>query len=90
MFKKQNQGKRSKAILWKQTPAFNDTFVTYAYYAGHTVNMVSVDNFDHFLSCLSEPSQKDSYFTEVPFISIFITIMIWVTTSLNPFWPFLG
>jgi ABC-type sugar transport system permease subunit len=69
-------------VLWKQTPEFSDTFVTYAYHAGHAVNMVSVDNFDHFLSCLSEPSQKDSYFIEVLFNSIFIAI-IYVVLQLS-------
>lgn len=69
-------------MLWKQTPEFSDTFVTYAYHAGHAVNMVSVDNFDHFLSCLSEPSQKDSYFIEVLFNSIFIAI-IYVVLQLS-------
>ena len=69
-------------MLWKQTPEFSDTFVTYAYHAGHAVNMVSVDNFDHFLSCLSEPSQKDSYFIEVLFNYIFIAI-IYVVLQLS-------
>ena len=68
---KQNQAKRSKAVLWKQTPEFNDTCVTYAYYAGHAVNMVSVENFDYFLNCLYEPSQKDSQVIEVLFLHTF-------------------
>ena len=68
---KQNQARRSKAVLWKQTPEFNDTFVTYANYAGHAVNMVSVENFDYFLNCLCEPSQKDSQIMEVLFLYTF-------------------
>ena len=68
---KQNQARRSKAVLWKQTPEFNDTFVTYAYYAGHAVNMVSVENFDYFLNCLCEPSQQDSQIIEVLFLYTF-------------------
>ena len=57
--------------MWKQTPEFNDTFVTYAYYAGHAVNMVSVENFDYFLNCLCEPSQKDLQIIEVLFLYTF-------------------
>ena len=64
---KQNQVKRSKAVLWKQTPDFKDTCDTYAHYAGHAVNVVSVENFDHFLNSLSEPSQKVSQLLEVLF-----------------------
>ena len=55
---KQNQVRRSEAVLWKQTPDFKDTCDTYAHYAGHAVNVVSVENFDHFLNSLSEPSQR--------------------------------
>ena len=65
---KQNQVRRSKAVLWKQTPDFKDTCDTYAHYAGHAVNVVSVENFDHFLNSLSEPSQKDSQLLEVLFL----------------------
>ena len=49
-------------MLWKQTPKFEDTFVTYAHFAGHAVNMVAVENFDSFLNSLCEPSQKDLQF----------------------------
>ena len=61
-------------MLWKQTPEFEDTFVTYAHFAGHAVNMVAVENFDSFLNSLCEPSQKDSQFIEVfAFIFIYFT-----------------
>jgi len=62
-------------VLWKQTPKFEDTFVTYAHFAGHAVNMVAVENFDSFLNSLCEPSQKDSQFIEV-FAFIYVSFKV--------------
>ena len=70
-------------MLWKQTPKFEDTFVTYAHFAGHAVNMVAVENFDNFLNSLCEPSQKDSQFIEVfAFIFIYFTKYVDITNLL--------
>ena len=44
--------RKDQPVLWQQTPGFNETMETYAYYANHVVKTLCVNDFEHFLNGL--------------------------------------
>ena len=72
--------KRPKAVLWQNTPAFIDTFITYAKLANHGVKLVNSQNHEEFLNSLW---CQEGLSLKVPMFKVFKHLYFWLIFSRN-------